>query len=92
MKSYPKNYTNQWLKKFKWRGVCARFKDNYWAADWAERGSLSSKNRGIKYLLCVIDAFTKYAWVKLLKDRKARAVVHGFVELGNKSNCKPNKL
>ena len=40
----------------------------------------------------MIDVFTKYAWVKPLKDRKAGAVAHGFVELGNKTNCKPNKL
>ena len=40
----------------------------------------------------MIDVFIKYACVKPLKERKARAVVHDFVELGNKSNCKPNKL
>ena len=34
-------------------------------------GSLSSKNWGAKYLLCVIDVFTKYAWVKRLKDKKS---------------------
>ena len=29
--------------------------------------SLSSKNKNVKYLSCVIDVFTKYAWVKLFK-------------------------
>ena len=58
------------IKKFKRRKVFARFKDNIWAADLAEMGSLSSKNRNVKYLLCVIDVFTKYAWVKRLKDKK----------------------
>ena len=29
--------------------------------------SLSSKNKNVVYLLCVIDVFTKYAWVKPLK-------------------------
>ena len=32
-------------------------------------GSLSSKNKNVKYLLYVVDAFTKYAWVKPLKDK-----------------------
>ena len=41
-----------------------------WAADLAEMGSLFSKNRGVKHLWCVIDVFTKYAWVKRLKDKK----------------------
>ena len=35
-------------------------------------GSLSSKNKNIKYLLCIIDVFTKYAWIKLLKDKKGK--------------------
>ena len=47
-----------------------RFKDNIWAADLAEMGSLSSKNKNVRYLLCLIDAFTKYAWVKPLKSFK----------------------
>ena len=41
------------IKKFKRRKVYARFKDNIRDADLAEMGLLSSKNRGIKYLLCV---------------------------------------
>ena len=35
-------------------------------------GSLSTKNWSVKYLLCVIDTFTKYAWVKTLKDKKVK--------------------
>ena len=49
-----------------------RFKDNIWAADLAEMGSLSSKNRNVKYLLCVINVFTKYAWIKSLKDKNVK--------------------
>ena len=53
------------IKKFKRRKVYARFKDTIWAADLADMGSLSSFNRGVKYLLCVIHVFTKYACIKL---------------------------
>ena len=49
-------------------------------ADLAEMGWLSSKNRGVKYLLCVMDVFTEYAWVKLLKDKKVKAVLYGFIK------------
>ena len=52
------------IKKFNRRKFYARFKDNIWAADLAERGSLSYKNQNVKYLLCVIDVFTKYSWAK----------------------------
>ena len=46
-------------KKFKRRKIYTRFKDNIWAIDLDEMESLSSKNKNVKYLLCVIDAFTK---------------------------------
>ena len=61
------------IKKFKRRKVYARFKDNIWSADLAEMGSLPTKNKNVKYLLCVIDVFTKYAWVKPLKDKKRQS-------------------
>ena len=57
------------ITKFKKRKIYVRFRDNIWVADLAEMGSLSSKNWGIKYLLCVIEVFAKYAWVKPLKDK-----------------------
>ena len=37
------------------------------------------------YLLCVIDAFKKYALVKPLKDKKAKTVVYGFIKILNES-------
>ena len=54
--------------------------------------SLSSKNENVEYLLCVMDVFTKYAWVKPLKDKKGKTVPNAFIEIVNESNCKPNKL
>ena len=54
--------------------------------------SLSSKNKNSKYLLCVIDFFTKYAWVKPLKDKESKTVLNGFIEIVNESHRKPNKL
>ena len=58
------------IKKFKRRKVYASIKDNTWAADLAEMGPLSSKNKNVTYSLCVIVFFTKYVWVKPLKDKK----------------------
>ena len=54
--------------------------------------SLPSTNKNVKYLLCVIDVFTKYAWIKLLKDKKGKTVLNAFIEIANESNRKPNKL
>ena len=57
-------------------------------------GSLSSKNQNVKYLLRVIDLFTKYAyaWGKPSKDEKGKTVLTAFIEIVNESNRKPNKL
>ena len=79
-------------KRFKRRKVYARFKDNIWVADLAEMELLSSKNENVKYLLCVIGVFTKYAWVKPLKDKKGKTVLNYFIEIVNESNYKLNKL
>ena len=60
------------IKNFKKVKDYARFKDNIWAADLAEMESLPSKNKNVKYWLCMIDVFTKYACVKPLKDKKVK--------------------
>ena len=79
-------------KKFKRRIVYAKYKDNIWTSDLAEMESLSSKNKNVKCLLCFIDVFTKYAWIKPLKDKKSKTVPNTFIEIVNEYNRKPNKL
>ena len=55
-------------------------------------GSLFYSNRNVKYLLCVIDIFTKYAQVKSLKDEKGKTILNAFIEIVNEYNRKSNKL
>ena len=54
--------------------------------------SLSKKNKGIKYLLCAIDLFSKYAFVVPLKDKKGISIVNAFNKTIKQSNRKPNKI
>ena len=54
--------------------------------------SFSSKNKNVKHLFCVIDVLTKYAWVKLLKEKKVKTLLNAFIEIANKPNRKLNKL
>ena len=42
--------------------------------------------------ICVIDVFTKYAWIKPLKDKKSKTALNAFIEIVNEFNRKPNKL
>ena len=60
-----------------------RFKDNMWTADITEMEISSSKNGGVKYLLYVVDVFTKYAWVKILKNKNAKTALNGFIGIVN---------
>ena len=53
--------------------------------------SLSKYNKGIKYLLCAIDFFSKYAWVVPIKDKKGTSIVNAFKKIISKEK-KPNKI
>ena len=63
------------IEKFNKRKVYSQFKDNIWGVDLADLQSLSKKNKGIKYLLCAIYLFSKYAFVIPLKDKKGISIV-----------------
>ena len=80
------------IKKFKKRKVHTAFKDNIWGADLADMQLLSRYNKGIRFLLCVIDIFSKYAWVVPLKDKKGISIVTAFQSILKQSNKKPNKI
>ena len=56
------------VRKFKKRKVYSTFKDNIWGADLAHMQLLSKYNKEIRFLLWVIDIFSKYAWFVPLKD------------------------
>ena len=55
------------IRKLKKRTVYSGFKDNIWGADLADMQLISKFNKGFRFLLCVIDIFSKYAWVVPLK-------------------------
>ena len=58
------------IKDFKRRKVYSSFKDNIWGVNLADMQLISKYNKGIRYLLCVIDLFSRYAWVIHLKNKK----------------------
>ena len=80
------------IKKFNKRKVYSQFKDNIWGVDLADMQSLSKKDKGIKYLLCAIDLFSKYAFVFPLKDEKGTSFTNAFNKIIKQSNRKPNKI
>ena len=80
------------IRKFNKRKVYSQFKDNIWGVDLADMQSLSRKNKGIKYLLCAIDLYSKYAFVIPLKGKKGISIVNAFNKIIKQSNRKPNKI
>ena len=81
------------IRKFEKRKVHAAFKDNVWGADLADMQLLSKCNKGIRFLSCVIDIFSKYAWVVPLKDKKGVSIVKASQSILKQSNSrKPNKI
>ena len=80
------------IRNFKKRTVNLGSKDYIWGADLADMQLISKFNKGFRFLLCVIDIFSKYAWVVPLKDKKGVSIVDAFQKILDDSNRKPNKI
>ena len=53
---------------------------------------LSKFKKGFRFLLCVIDIYSKYAWVVPLKDKEGVSIVNAFHKFLKESNRRPNKI
>ena len=53
---------------------------------------ISKFNKGCRFLLCVIDIYSKYAWVIPLKDKKGITITNAFQKILDESNRKPSKI
>ena len=73
------------IRTFKKRKVYSTFKDNIWGADLADMQLTSKFNKGFRFLLCVIDIFSKYSWVVPLKSKKRVSIVNTFQSIFKKS-------
>ena len=79
-------------RKFKTRKVIVNHIDEIWSADLVFMDQLSKWNKGFKYLLTVIDVFSKFAWVKSLKDKKGSSITAAFADIIKKYKRKPEYL
>ena len=85
------NFINQLLEFF-FKKKYSSFKDNIWGFDLDDMQLLNKYNKGIRYLLCIIDLFSKYAWVVPLKDKNGVSIVNAFQSILDSSKRKPNKI
>ena len=86
------NFINQLLENLKKEKVYSGFKDNIRGVDLADMQLINKFNKGFRFLLCVIDIFSKYAWVVPLKDKKGVSIVDAFQKILDKSGRKSNKI
>ena len=85
------------VRKFKRRRVCFSFTGNIsggvgGGVDLADMQLISKYNKGIRYVLCAIDVFSKYVWVVPIKDKKGVIIVNAFQKILDSSERKSNKI
>ena len=68
-------------RKFPRRSVIVFSKDGIWSTDLADMQAFSSFNKGFKYILTVIDVFSKHAWAIPIKDKTAISVTKAFEKM-----------
>ncbi|XP_065639638.1 uncharacterized protein LOC136072359 [Hydra vulgaris] len=69
------------------RKVFANAIDEIWAADFIDMQTFSKFNNGIKYLLMVIDIFSKYGWIIPLKSKTGVEVANAFNKIFKIRKC-----
>ena len=84
------NFINQLLKNLE--KLYPSVKDNIWDADLADMQLIRTFNKKLRFLLCVIDLFSKYAWGLPLKDKKGVTIANAFQKILNDSKRKLNKI
>ena len=66
------------ITKIEKRKIHSAFIDNIWGTDLADMQLISKFYKGIRFLLCVIDIFSKYTWVIPLRDKKGITFANAF--------------
>ena len=80
------------IRKLEKRKVNSPIIDNIWGADLADTQLVTIFNKGFRFLLCVFDIYSKYAWVIPLKDKKGITITYAFEKILNEPKHKPNKI
>ena len=65
---------------------------NIWGADLANMQLISKLYRGVGFLLCFIDIYSKYAWFFYFKNKIGIIITDDFPKTLKKFNWKPNKI
>ena len=67
------------ITKFRRQRIIPLYKDETWSADLIDKSALSKYNNNYKFILTVMDIFTKYAWAIPLKNKSGLSITNGFI-------------
>lgn len=79
-------------KRFKKRRVFAAKPNDIWAADLVDMQYYAKVNKGYRYILMIIDVFSKYGWAIPLKRKTGSEMVEAFTQLWNNGENPPKYL
>ena len=71
------------------RKVISNHIDHIWGIDLITMIKYSKQNKNYKYILTVIDFFSKYSWCYALKTKKSEEIINSFNDIFKKSKRKP---
>ena len=77
---------------FKRRKIVSNHIDHMWGIDLITMIKYSKQNKNYKYILTVIDFFSKYSWCYPLKSKKSIDIINSFKDIFKKSKRKPKLI
>ena len=96
----PIKWTDQYSRElhkpvrfnFKKRRVFSPGPNSIWAADLADMSKYARSNKGYRYLLLVIDVFTKYGYIRPLKKKTGKATAAAFKDIFGEAKTSPKRM
>ena len=79
-------------KHFKKRRVISKHVDDIWAADLVDMKYYSPSNKGYKYILMIIDVFSKYGWAEPLRNKSGAETIRAFSKIWDSGQKPPKYL
>ena len=76
-------------RNFKRNKIYVSGLNSQWCTDLADLGAYSKKNRGFRYILVVMDVFSRYAYAEALKKKNSRETLAAFKKIVERSGATP---
>jgi len=92
LKDFAAEIHHRARRNFPRRKVVVYRKDEIWAIDLAQMNAFEEFNDGYKYILCIIDVFSKYAWCVALKNKTTDTVLNAVKHIIEESGREPEKI